>query len=268
MSRFDTLYEKAGESGRKTFNAYLCGGDPDVHTTELLIRECERLGVDSIELGVPFSDPVADGPVIQRAAQRALGQGATLTKIISMVARLRKDCSIPIALMSYFNPIHRYSVEKFISDAADAGIDGLIIPDLPPEEADDLISQARTRDISTIFFIAPTTKPERVPAINRQSTGFIYCVSVMGITGARNTLPPELRDSLQRLRKATTLPLVVGFGISNVETVKLMCEVADGVIVGSAICREIEQHLGGKPEEVVRAVGEFIKPLVDAAHAE
>jgi len=268
MSRFDTLYKTARERGRKTFNAYLCAGDPDLHTTELLIKECDRRGVDSIELGVPFSDPVADGPVIQQAAQRALEQGASLPKIIPMVARLRNESSIPIALMSYYNPIHRYGVEKLVADAADTGIDGLIIPDLPPEEADDLISQARKLDISTIFFIAPTTKPERVPVIGSSSTGFIYCVSVTGITGARNTLPPELHDSLLRLRKATSLPLVVGFGISNVETVRMMCEVADGVIVGSAICREIERHLGRKPEEIAKAVGEFMQPLIDAAHAQ
>jgi len=267
MNRFDQLYADRSRRRGTAFNAYICAGDPDLATTELLIRDFERRGVDAIELGVPFSDPVADGPVIQQAAQRALKAGTTLRKILDLVARLRTSCSLPIALMSYYNPIHRYGVARLVDDAADAGVDGLIVPDLCPEEAGELIAPARRRSVSTIFFIAPTTKPERVKVINDSSTGFIYCVSVTGITGARRELPPELRDSLKRLHLSTTLPLAVGFGISSPETVRLMGEVADGVIVGSAICQRIEQHLAEPRGKLVAEVGSFVGRLSEAARA-
>jgi len=265
VNRFDELYAAYVPQGRTAFNAYICAGDPDLETTAALIREFRRRGVDAIELGVPFSDPVADGPVIQEAAGRALANGTTLDDILAMVLQLRADCDIPIALMSYFNPIHRYGVRKLIDDAAAAGIDGLIIPDLCPEEAGDLIPHAREADLKTIFFIAPTTPPERVRLIDEFSTGFIYCVSVTGITGARKKLPDELRSSLEAIRKATTKPLVVGFGISNVETVRMMCEAADGVIVGSAICRKIAENLERSRAELVENVAAFAQSLAAAA---
>jgi len=265
MNRIDRLYSTIIPQGKKAFNAYVCAGDPDLETTARLIAEFEKRGVDAIELGVPFSDPVADGPVIQKASQRALARGTNLKKILAMMTDLRRECDIPISLMSYFNPIHRYGVEKLVDDAADAGIDGLIVPDLCPEEAGDLIARARKRDVKTIFFIAPTTPPERVKLIDEFSTGFIYCVSVTGITGARAQLPPELRSDLKRIREATTLPLVVGFGISNPETVRMMCEVADGMIVGSAICRRIEEHLDAPRDELIEQVASFAESLAAAA---
>lgn len=265
MNRIDKLYSTIIPQGKKAFNAYVCAGDPDLETTERLIVEFARRGVDVIELGVPFSDPVADGPVIQQASQRALKGGTNLAAILAMVADLRKSCEIPIALMSYFNPIHRYGIEKLIDDAVGAGADGLIIPDLCPEEAGGLIAHARERDLKTIFFIAPTTPPERVKLINEQSTGFIYCVSVTGITGARKELPPDLRDNLKKIREATDQPLVVGFGVSNPDTVRMMCEVADGVIVGSAICRKIEEHLDAPRDELIEQVASFAESLAAAA---
>ena len=267
MNRIDELYSRIIPQGKKAFNAYLCAGDPDLETTARLICELDKRGVDVIELGVPFSDPVADGPVIQLATQRALEAGTDLKAILAMVADLRKSCSIPIALMSYYNPIHRYGVEKLVSDAADAGVDGLIIPDLCPEEAGALISCARERDVKTIFFIAPTTTPQRVKVINDVSTGFIYCVSVTGITGARKHLPPELRDNLKKIREDTSLPLVVGFGISNPETVRMMCEAADGVIVGSAICRRIGELVDAPREELIEQVASLAESLAAAARA-
>ncbi|HUU69007.1 MAG TPA: tryptophan synthase subunit alpha [Planctomycetota bacterium] len=266
MNRIDKLYSTCKSEGKKAFNVYICAGDPDLETTAALIREFERRGVDAIELGVPFSDPVADGPVIQQAAKRAIEAGTTLDAIIRLVAGLRKSgCAIPICLMTYFNPVHHYGVERFVDDAADAGVDGFIIPDLCPEEGEALIARARARDVKTIFFIAPTTTPERMKTINEQSTGFIYCVSVIGITGARKELPPDLRDHLLRVRRLTSLPLVVGFGISNRETVRMMCEMADGVIVGSAICKKIEELLSGPREELVRKAGEFAAELAEGA---
>ena len=266
MNRIDKLYSTFKAESKKAFNVYICGGDPDLETTAALIREFERRGVDAIELGMPFSDPVADGPVIQQAAKRAIDAGATLDAIIGMVAGLRKSgCAIPICLMTYFNPVHHYGIERFVNDSADAGVDGFIIPDLCPEEAGELSERARARDVKTIFFIAPTTTPERMKVINEKSTGFIYCVSVTGITGARKELPPELREHLRLIRRLTTLPLVVGFGISNPETVRMMCEVADGVIVGSAVCRRIQEMLDRPRAELVRSVGDFAEELARAA---
>ena len=265
MNRIDKLYSTYMPQGRKAFNVYICAGDPDLETSVQLIREFARRGVDAIELGVPFSDPVADGPVIQQAAKRAIASGANLKAIIKMVAELRKACDIPLSLMTYYNPIHCYGVDRFVDDAADAGVDGFIVPDLCPEEGEVLIARARKRDVKTIFFIAPTTTPERVKVINEKSTGFIYCVSVTGITGARKDLPPELRDNLKKIRQATTLPLVVGFGISNADTVRMMCQVADGVIVGSAICRRIEELLDVPRAELVEKVAAFAGELAKAA---
>ncbi|HUS57416.1 MAG TPA: tryptophan synthase subunit alpha [Planctomycetota bacterium] len=261
MNRIDKLYSTFIPQGRKAFNVYLCAGDPDLDTTAALIAELAGRGVDAIELGVPFSDPVADGPVIQQAARRAIDAGTTLPKILKMVAELRRSCQIPICLMTYYNPIHRYGVGKLVDDAAAAGIDGFIVPDLCPEEGEAFIARARDRDVKTIFFIAPTTTPQRMKIINEKSTGFIYCVSVTGITGARRELPPELRGHLQSVRRATTLPLVVGFGVSNVDTVRMMCEQADGVIVGSAICRRIEELLNGPRNELVEKVAAFAQEL-------
>ena len=261
MNRIDKLYSTFIPQGRKAFNVYICAGDPDLDTTAALIREFAKRGVDAIELGVPFSDPVADGPVIQQAAKRAINGGATLPKILKMVAGLRKSCDIPICLMTYYNPIHHYGVDKLVDDAAAAGIDAFIVPDLCPEEGQGFIARCRARDVRTIFFIAPTTKPERMKIVNEKSTGFIYCVSVTGITGVRRELPPELRDHLRRVRQATTLPLVVGFGISNIDTVRMMCEVSDGVIVGSAVCRRIEELLSAPRTELVAKVGAFAEEL-------
>lgn len=265
MNRFDKLYITYMPQGRTAFNAYICAGDPDLETTAALIREFSRRGVDAIELGVPFSDPVADGPVIQQAAMRALQNDTSLEDILRMVSDIRKDCDIPLALMSYFNPIHSYGVQRLVADASAVGVDGLIIPDLCPEEAGDLIPHAREHDIKTIFFIAPTTPVERARLIDEYSTGFIYCVSVTGITGARTKLPDELRGSLEALREATTKPLVVGFGISSVETVRMMCDVADGVIVGSAICAKIAENLEKPRTELVNNVAGFAETLAAAA---
>ena len=261
MNRIDAKFSELREAGRTAFMPYVCAGDPDLATTEAVLLSLEDAGADIVELGVPFSDPVGDGVVIQEASQRALAGGVSLRAIIEMVRRVREHSQLPIALMSYFNPIHKYGIEQVISDAADAGVDGFIIPDLSPDEADEFCAVARTRDVKTIFFIAPTSTEHRVEIVNRMTTGFIYCTSVTGVTGARDALPHELSQSLQNLRTVTDTPLVVGFGVSTPEQVKWLTEVADGVIVGSAVCRLIAEASPEGTDAVVRRLTELIRAL-------
>lgn len=254
MNRIDRKFQQAKEEGRAVFSIYLCAGDPDLETTRDLVVEFDRLGVDMVELGVPFSDPVADGPVIQNAAERALANGTSLRRVLSTLREIRQLSDLPISIMTYYNPVFRYGVPALVRDAVDAGADGLIIPDLSPEEAGDLIPAARECDCKTIFFVAPTSTDKRIALTNEVSTGFIYCVSVTGITGAREALPEELIADLQRIRRLTDKPLVVGFGISRREQVSMIGKHADGVIVGSAIVRCIEQSLGGPRDRLIESV--------------
>ncbi|NQT85305.1 tryptophan synthase subunit alpha [bacterium] len=266
MNRFDALYAQLRSTDRIAFNAYLCAGNPSLEATEALILEMERRGVDAIELGMPFSDPVADGVDLQPAHARGVAAGVTLGDVLSLVSRVRETSQIPIALMSYYNPIHYRGPARLVAEAAEAGIDGLIIPDLPPEEARDLVAAAREHDVATIFFVAPTSTPERIALVNQAATGFIYCISVTGVTGARTALPTELADELRALRNTTDKPLVVGFGVSTEAHVRHMATVADGCIVGSAIARIIEAHLDAPLDTLLAATGDFVEPLARAAH--
>ena len=261
MNRIDRKFQQAKQEGRSLFSIYICAGDPDLETTRDLVWEFDRVGVDLVELGVPFSDPVADGPVIQDATQRALAGGTTLKKTLAMLGEIRSKSEMPICLMTYYNPIFRFGVGEFLAEAVGAGMDGLIVPDLIAEEAHELIENARERDCKTIFFAAPTSTDERIRLTNEASTGFIYCVSVTGITGARSELPEELVTNLQRIRSLTDKPLVVGFGVSRPEQVAMLSEHADGIIVGSAIVRRIEENLGETREALVAKVGEAASEL-------
>jgi len=260
VNRIENLY-KSLKGKRSAFNAYLCAGDPDLDTTHDMILAFEKSGVDMIELGMPFSDPVADGPVIQAAGQRAIERGVTLPKVLELVQRVRKQSQLPIALMTYYNIIHKFGIERTVRECKAAGIDGFVIPDLIPEEAGELIAAARAAELATIFFVAPTSTDDRVALADRESTGFIYCVSVTGITGARTALPDDLRDYIVRTRAKVTKPLVVGFGVSNREQVQALGEVADGVIVGSAIVREIEAASRLPRAEMVKKVAAFASEL-------
>jgi tryptophan synthase alpha chain len=265
MNRIDELHRRLSREGGFALNVYLCAGNPSLEATADLILEMERRGVDAIELGMPFSDPVADGPDLQPAHARGVAAGITLRDVLSLVRAVRQRSAIPILLMSYYNPIHYRGPARLVGEAAAAGVDGLIVPDLPPEEAGDLIAAAREHDVKTVFFVAPTSTPDRVALVNELSTGFIYCISVTGVTGARTTLPAELAGELRRLRARTSKPLVVGFGVSKVEHIRAMAEVADGCIVGSAVARVIEASLGKPVEELLAAVGTFVEPLARAA---
>jgi tryptophan synthase alpha chain len=219
---------------------YVTAGDPDLETTKTLVREMVRHGGDIIEIGVPFSDPLADGPIIQRASQRALQAGTTVRRILQMVHELRPEIDAPLVLMTYFNPIYRYGEAAFVSDALAAGVDGIIVPDLPPEEAQTLRDLTNGTPLDMIFLAAPTSTPARLALIAEASRGFIYYVSRLGTTGVRSQLSDDLQAMLSQLRSTTAKPLTVGFGVSTPEHVRLVAEMADGVVVASAILQLLE----------------------------
>jgi tryptophan synthase alpha chain len=219
-------------------------GDPNLKRTRELIGILEDCGADIIELGVPFSDPLADGPTIQKAAQRALDEGVTLSKVIGFVADLRTATQIPIILMTYYNPIFKYGEERFVLDASASGVDGIIVPDLPPEEADNLIKNSRKSGLDTIFLLAPTSTEDRIQKVARTSTGFIYYVPITGITGSKLSPDLSVESHIARIRRVTDKPVAVGFGISTPEEAAGISRFADGVIVGSAIVKRVQDPDG------------------------
>jgi len=231
-------------------------GDPSLEKTKELFLMLEQCGADIIELGVPFSDPLADGPTIQRAAERALKNNVTLKKVVSFVKDIRNVSLTPVILMTYFNPIYKYGISEFISDAATAGVDGIIIPDLPPEEADEIIKLSRKTNIDTIFLLAPTSTENRIKIVASASTGFIYYVSITGITGSNILFDGSMENQINAIRKYTDTPIAVGFGVSGPEDAREVAKMADGVIIGSAIVKKIH-------EEPATAK-EFIKKLREA----
>ncbi|MDO8580837.1 MAG: tryptophan synthase subunit alpha [Candidatus Omnitrophota bacterium] len=259
MNRIDSKFKELKKRRKKAFIVFFTAGDPDLQTTEQLVLAVEKAGVDLVEIGVPFSDPLADGPTIQAASQRALKHHVNLPKILDLVARLRKKTAIPICLMSYYNPIFHFGEEKFIKKAFQSGVDGLIVPDLPPEEATGLIPAARRNGLSTIFFLAPTTTRERMKTIVAASSGFVYYVSLTGVTGARQQIPSSFRQQVKVAKRLTKLPICVGFGVSTPAQVKAVAEIADGVIVGSAIVKEIQKNKGN--QDLVKNVARFISQL-------
>jgi len=262
MSRLNSLFARLRAAGRPALVPFITAGDPDIKTTRKLVLELEKRGADLVELGVPFSDPLADGPTIQASSKRALDNGIQIKAILQLVKSLRKETQIPLVLMSYYNPIYQYGLEKFSKDAAMAMVDGVIISDLPPEEAVDWRKAAAGVGLDTIFLVAPTSTEERIKTIIASSSGFIYYVSVTGITGARTSLPPGILSSLKRIKQKTKKPVVVGFGISTPEQVHRLSQWTDGIIIGSALIQIIEENIG-KPN-LVSAAGDFIASLVDS----
>ncbi|MBT5874030.1 MAG: tryptophan synthase subunit alpha [Candidatus Latescibacteria bacterium] len=258
-NRISETFATLANQGRKALIPYISAGDPNLDTTRRIVLELERKGADIVELGVPFSDPVADGPTIQRASLRALKQGTTLHGIVDTVAAIRVDSKIPIALMTYYNPILAYGVEKFCWEASRAGVDGLIIPDLPPEEAADLIACCREQNIATVFLVAPTSSADRIAHIDANTTGFLYCVSLTGVTGARNRMGDNVPAFMETVRSRSSNPLAIGFGISTPDHAREAARLADGIIVGSAIIDVIEQCK--TEDEIVSQVGNFVKSL-------
>ena len=261
-NRIEEKFKFLKSQKKKAFIAYITVGDPSLKVTQDLVLALERVGVDIVELGIPFSDPLADGPTIQAASQRALKNRVTLKKIFETVKAIRKQSQIPLGLMTYYNPVFHYGQERFLKDAQAVGVDAMIVPDLPVEEAKEYCLEAKKRNLSTVFFVAPTTVNERIPGIVRASTGFIYYVSLTGVTGARKKIPSDVKNHIRAVKKLTGKPICVGFGISNQEQIRKIAPVADGVIIGSAIIQEIQKNAGKK--DLVKNVSGFVSGLVNA----
>lgn len=260
MNRIDKKFKQLKKEGRKAFIAFVTAGYPDLRTTGQLVLEFEKRGADIVELGVPFSDPIADGPVIQAASYAALKKKTTLKKILVLVKRLREKTQLPLAAMSYFNPVLRYGLSRFIRDAVSSGLDALIIPDLPPEEEREFAKEARRHGLELVLFLSPTTTPARARSIARSAQGFIYFVSLTGVTGARRDLPKELAGHLRAAKRlAGAIPVCAGFGVSTREQVRYVSVHSDGVIVGSAIVKKITENL--KEPGLVRKTGDFVRYL-------
>ncbi len=265
MSAIAEVFERCRTEKRSAFIPFLTAGDPDLETTAALMHAMVAGGADLIELGVPFSDPIADGPVIQRASTRALRSGTTLSGILRLVARHRDRLGVPILLFSYYNPIHARGPESFAEQAAASGVDGVLCVDLPPDEGgqQDFIPAMRRHGLDTVFLLAPTSTRQRVRIVAQHSTGFVYYVSRTGITGDLGALPKELMKDARSLRRKLSLPLAVGFGITTPEQAAGVARVADGVVVGSALVALIEEHSGSDDllAVVERRVRELSEPL-------
>jgi tryptophan synthase alpha chain len=259
MGRIDQTFTRLRHSHARALIPYVTAGDPDLDTTKALVHEMSRRGGDLVEIGVPFSDPLADGPIIQRASQRALQRRTTLRKILQMVHELRAETDAPLILMTYYNPIFRYGERAFVNDAAAAGVDGLIVPDLPPEEAQTLMALTSGTPVEMIFLAAPTSTAARLALIAEASRGFIYYVSRLGTTGVREQLADDLHVMLAKVRATTSKPVAVGFGVSTPEHVRLVAEMADGVVVASAILKLMEEV--PNREAMLERVGDFVTAL-------
>jgi len=257
--RLAATFAALRERGERAFVPYFSAGDPSLAVTGKLVQEAARRGADIVELGVPFSDPLADGPVIQRATQRALAAGVTLPRVLELTRELRAETSVPLVLLTYYNPLLAFGLKAFCLTAVECGVDGVIVADLPPEESEPLRTLAESADLDLIHLVAPTSTPDRMRTIARVSRGFLYMVSLTGVTGARAELPAELSQHLRTLRGITTKPICVGFGISTPAQAEAVGRVADGVIVGSAIVQLIERY--ATSSELVAQVGDFVASL-------
>jgi tryptophan synthase alpha chain len=258
VTRIDRVFKKLKAKGETALIPFITAGDPDLATTRALALEMAARGADILELGVPFSDPLADGPTIQAASLRAMEGGVHLEDVLKLVGELRAHTQMPIILMGYYNPMLQYGLGRTATEAAAQGVDGFIIPDLPPEEAGPWRVEAAKAKIATIFLAAPTSGPDRIKTLGRLTKGFLYYVSVTGITGARTSLPLDLSVALQEVRSLVKCPLAVGFGISTPEQVAGLAPYVDGVVVGSAIVQRVARLRG---PELVKEVGNFIAAL-------
>lgn len=264
-NRIDRRFADLRASGRRAFVAYICAGDPTLDATIDHVLALERAGVDIVELGVPFSDPLADGVVNQMAADRALKAGATTPKVLEMIRKLRSQSQIPLVLFTYLNPVYTYGYERFHHDAAAAGVDGVLVLDLPPDEAAENPELKPTPDLRHIQLIAPTSPADRIASIARCAEGFVYYVSRLGVTGAQVEIAGGIAEQVAVIKAVTDVPVCVGFGVSNPQQAATIAAMADGVVVGSAIVKLIEKN--GASPDVAAQLEAFVKPLVDAVKA-
>jgi len=258
VTRIDQVFRRLGDKGEKALIPFITAGDPDLETTRSLAREIAARGADLLELGIPFSDPLADGPTIQAASSRAVRGGVHFQDVLELAGAIRQDTDIPLILMGYYNPILQYGLERAAGDAAHRGVDGFIIPDLPPEEAGPWRQAAGAAGVDAIFLAAPTSGPERLKKLGQLTRGFLYYVSVTGITGARTELPPDLIRELAVVRSLVKRPLAVGFGISTPEQVQGLAPHVDGVVVGSAIVQRVARFSGSG---TIKEIGDFVASL-------
>jgi len=271
MNAIDALFQDLRARKKKAFIPFVTAGDPDLDTTVQAIQELARRGASLIEVGFPYSDPIADGSVIQASYTRALDRGIKVEQIFRAIEKLRQSAdwqkiAVPLVAMVSYSLVHHRGPERFIAQAKECGFSGAILPDLPVEEAEELAGFASTQDFKLIQLVTPTTPSERATRIAKSTTGFLYCVSVVGITGERGSLPPQLHDQLRWLRTQTDLPLCVGFGISTPEHVHLLKDSADGIIVGSALVRRLAE-IGKRPaNDVIKDIGTQVDALVKALH--
>lgn len=269
-TRIDTRFAKLREEGRKAFVAYVTAGDPDHDTSLEILKGLPGAGADVIELGMPFSDPMADGPAIQASSRRALDAGASMVRTLDLVRAFRADDdTTPLVLMGYYNPIYIYGVERFLADARAAGVDGLIVVDLPPEEDEELCLPATRAGINFIRLATPTTDAARLPAVLQNTSGFLYYVSITGITGAGSAQVDRVAGAVAALRRATDLPIAVGFGIKTPDQARAMAEIADGAVVGSALVSKVAETLdaqGRATPHTVEAVLALARDLAAGVH--
>lgn len=263
MNRISNKFNELNEKGRIALVTYITAGDPSLNATEDIVLKLEESGADIIELGVPFSDPMADGPVIQLASERALESGTTLHDVLNSVRNIRKASEVPIILFGYYNPFFNYGLEQFAKDAAEAGADGVLVVDLPPEEAPEFKVHTDKAGLNLVFLLAPTSTTDRVELIANNASGFVYLVSVTGVTGVKADLNYSLETLAGEIKSATGLPVGVGFGVSSPEQVETIAEYADAVIVGSAIVRIIEEH-GNDSNTLLKELSGFIGSLSGA----
>lgn len=265
MNRITERFQNLTRTKKKGFVVYIGAGDPNLSATRDLALGFDRIGVDVLELGVPFSDPLADGLVNQLAAQRGLESGATPMKVLETVAEIRKSSQIPIVLYIYYNLLHRCGVDEFIARAARSGVDGLLVLDLPPEESGNYEALMKQHGLATIYLVAPTTPEDRIELIVKRGTGFIYYVSREGVTGMQSTLAKNIGDMTAKIRAHTVLPIAVGFGISNPQQARDVAQHAEAIVVGSAVVNQIATH--GKSADLVAKVTDFTRQMVDAVKA-
>lgn len=262
-NRIDARLRRLRRSGEKGLITFITAGDPDLETTSRLVLAMEEAGADMVELGVPFSDPLADGPVIQRASQRSLNGGTNLEGILMMVRELRRRTEIPLLLMTYYNPVLQYGLRRIAAEAGAAGVDGFIVPDLPLEESRPLLDELGRSGLHLVPLVAPTTTERRLEEADRVAGGFIYCVSLTGVTGMREEIPPGIMQFIERVRRCCRLPLGIGFGVSGPRQAALMARPADAVIVGSAIVRLVEEYAAQPPLLLDRVSG-LVRELKEA----
>jgi tryptophan synthase alpha chain len=259
LNRIDKKFRELRKNNKKAFIAFIMAGDPSLDVTKKLIFELSASGADIIELGVPFSDPIADGPTIQKSSQRGLKSKTTLASVFGLVKNARLKIQTPVVFLIYYNLVFHYGLERFVNSAVSSGVDGVIIPDLPVEESKEICKIAKKKRFSIIHLLAPTSPNDRIKKVASSSSGFVYYVSLTGTTGVRKKIPEELKANLKNIKKIAKIPVCVGFGISTYRQVKEVQKFADGAIVGSAIIKVIEKNIGKK--DLVKKVGNFVRTI-------